>query len=137
MKIKAGVRIYRVGKSYEYMLMYKLKKCGYFVMRGPGSGRGHRGLYAPDVVAVKKGRVLFIEVKYLEDGRPVYLEKEKFNKLKYIVNLAGAIPLICVFYKDIGDFRCLESNNYDRTTNEYYVYNRRSFIERGKKVEDL
>jgi len=137
----AGSTGYRVGWTYEYMLVRQLARAGYFVVRAPASGRGHRRFYVPDVIAIKRVgdsvKVLFIEVKYLGDGRSVYVEVDRFNKLNYVASKAGATPFICVFYKDIGEFRCLNAGGYTRRTGSYYVYGREDFEARGKRVGEL
>ncbi len=132
-----GRREYYKGKRYEIKLMQKLKKLGYFVMRSPGSGRGSRRIWYPDIVAIRLGRPVFIEVKERGNNRDIHLPKIKYRQYKYIQHLAGADFYLCVFYKAIGEFRCLELDRYDYETDRYYVYKFRSFVEKGHRVEEV
>lgn len=132
-----GRREYYKGKRYEIKLMQKLKKLGYFVMRSPGSGRGTRKIWYPDVVAIRKERVVFIEVKERGDNRDIHLPKQQYRQYRYIQDLAGAEFYLCVFYQSIREFRCLGIDRFDYETYRYYVYKFRSFVEKGHRVEEV
>ena len=79
---------YKKGRQFEYYVMDKKRKQGFFVMRSPGS----KGF--ADIIAIKKGRIEFIQVK--TGGSMQKLEREGLIELAESV---GAIPL---FIQKIG-----------------------------------
>jgi Holliday junction resolvase len=122
---------YAVGKAYEYKLMRILMEKGYYVVRGPASGRRATRIFYPDVLAVKKGSVLLVEVKHRGDARAVTISKRKYNMLKWASEVTGGRALVCVHYTTLGGFRCLDVDGYDRETPGGYVYYYVSFEQRG------
>ncbi len=73
---------YKLGRAFEYRVKAKFEKIGYFVLRSP------RSKGPADLVAIKKGRILFIQCKR---GHPVW-GKEK-NILIKLAESVGAEPL--------------------------------------------
>lgn len=74
---------YRLGRAVEYRVRDDLRKRGWFVMRSPASK-------SPiDLVAVRTGDVLFIQVK-----RSMALPPKEWNELLEVAEPAGAIPLL-------------------------------------------
>ena len=125
------------GRYFEHLLFWRFAKSGWYVIRAPGSGAGSSHLFYPDFICIKKGKILVVELKARLDNRDLYIEKERYNKLLWIAGKTGGKALVCIYYKGLRDFRCLELENYDYTTNRYYVYKRSSFYKRGKKVEEV
>jgi Holliday junction resolvase len=74
---------YRLGRSFEYRVRDFYKKQGYFVIRSPQS-RGPM-----DLVAIKKGVVLFIQCKI--NG---YMQSKEKNALIVLATSCGAKPLL-------------------------------------------
>ncbi len=83
------------GASYERKLAQELWDRGFAVVRAGSSGGGLRKRYAPDIVALKKGVVLAIEVKKTS-SLPLYVRSEQIEKLLEFAERAGALPLIAV-----------------------------------------
>lgn len=75
---------YRRGLYREERTAERLEADGYFVMRAPGS-RGQ-----PDLVAIKPGQVLAIQVK----AGTARLDGGWWNALYDVALKAGAIPLV-------------------------------------------
>jgi len=132
-----AIRPYDKGRSYEYRLMLKLRRLGYFVIRAPASGGGYRKVSLPDLLAIKGGKVLGIEVKMRSDDRDIYIEKTKVERLLRIEQKYGIKMYLCVWYKLIKEFRCIELSQYSSTSNTYAIYRREDIISTGKKVEEL
>jgi Holliday junction resolvase len=81
-------KLYKKGRSFEYYIMNKKKKEGYFCMRSAGS-------HSPiDIVAIKNGRIELIQAKA---GCSLH-KKERVSLLK-LANSINAIPL---FIQKIG-----------------------------------
>lgn len=88
------------GSRRERELLEKLTKKGFVVHRVAGSGHGESAIC--DLVAVKNGKVHFVECK---SRKKVYYPKgdaEQLNKLIEIANSCRATPLLAVKlnYKD-------------------------------------
>jgi Holliday junction resolvase len=79
-----AVTAYGKGLYREQQTMMRLEAEGYLVMRAPGS-HGQ-----PDVVAVKPGQVLAIQVK----SGVARLDHGWFNELYSTALRAGAIPIV-------------------------------------------
>lgn len=69
---------------------------GYAVVRGPSSGAGVRKRYQPDLVAVKGGKVLVVEVKLYRGEGPLYIPRHQVEGLREFAERAGAIVYIAV-----------------------------------------
>ncbi|MDD5068816.1 MAG: hypothetical protein PHN89_04440 [Candidatus Pacebacteria bacterium] len=75
--------LYRIGRAFEYRIRDILRGKGYFVMRSPRSG-------SPiDLVAIIKGKVLFIQCK-----RYGVLGVKEWNELFELAKSVDAIPLL-------------------------------------------
>lgn len=133
----AGVRPYLVGKKYELELVRRIKRSRIFVMRSPGSGRRSRSTWLPDIVAISRSRVLFIESKYFSKKRHVSIPMASVKKRLYIRDLAGAVFYICVFFEEVGDFRCIDIEDVSWLTTRYAVYSHKDLSEKGLTVEQM
>lgn len=75
--------LYRLGRAFEYRVRDELQGLGYFVMRAAGSR-------SPiDLIAVRKGAVLFVQCKM--DG---YLRRGEWNDLFELAESVGVVPLL-------------------------------------------
>lgn len=88
------------GSRRERELLEKLTKEGFVVHRVAGSGHGESAIC--DLVAVKNGKVRFVECK---SRKKVYYPKgdaEQLNKLIEVANSCRATPMLAVKlnYKD-------------------------------------
>ena len=89
----------RSGARYENDLAARLWEKGFAVVRGPSSGAGAVKRFQPDLVAMKRGRILVIEVKVRSRREPVYIERERVDALREFARRAGGIPLLAVKVK--------------------------------------
>lgn len=79
---------YSDGRRVEYAVTHRLREDGYFISRGSGS-KGDLG----DVVAVKDGEVLFVNVKRTTPPGPA----ERKALLKVAACLPGVgVPLVAL-----------------------------------------
>lgn len=74
---------YQIGRSFEYRCRDYFKKLKYFTLRSPRSGG------VVDVVAIKKGCVLFLQCK-----KAGYIGVGEWNKLYELAISVGAIPVM-------------------------------------------
>ncbi|MHA1302329.1 MAG: hypothetical protein ACTSPI_01320 [Candidatus Heimdallarchaeaceae archaeon] len=79
---------YKKGRQFEYLVMDRKRKQGFFCMRSAGS----KGF--ADVIAIKKGRIEFIQVKM-----GCSMQKLEREGLIRLAESVGAIPL---FIQKIG-----------------------------------
>jgi Holliday junction resolvase len=79
---------YERGRAFEYRVKQFLEKQGYFVVRNAGS-------HFPDLIAIKHGKVLAVEVKRYKPPQSVLQEVEEKAQelLRY-----GVTP--CLAYLD-------------------------------------
>ena len=82
------------GARAENELANILWEEGFAVIRGPSSGGGSRKRFQPDLVAIKDGNVVAIEVKARSDEGPVYLEAEQVVGLAEFARRAGGRAFI-------------------------------------------
>ena len=80
------IRRYIKGAQAERDLSKRLKEFGFAVIRAAGSGGS---ISAPDIVAIKKGRVLAFECKAWKTTPR--LNKEQYENLKNWCQKAGAM----------------------------------------------
>ena len=86
----------RRGFEAERELVRKLWSKGFAVIRAPASGARTRLAAYPDIVAIFRGRIYAIEVKYRRDESPIYIDKVQLEKLLEFSRRASATPLIAV-----------------------------------------
>jgi Holliday junction resolvase len=136
-----GKREYAVGRAYEFVLMKILRERGFYVVRTPASGRGTSSQKLPDLTAIRRrdggSEVLLIEVKHFSRPRDVYLEKQRFQQLMKLAEELGARALLCVHFSPSTSIKCLDLKDYDWETPGYYVFDKRSFEERGVDAASL
>ena len=67
---------------------------GFAVVRGPSSGAGVTKRYAPDLVAIKDGKILVIEVKSKVKDSPLYINSSQILGLEEFAKRSSGIPII-------------------------------------------
>jgi Holliday junction resolvase len=82
------------GSRAENELADTLWERGFAVVRGPSSGGGSRRRFQPDLVAIKDGRVVVIEVKSRSDEGPLYISAEQVMGLSEFAKRSGGIALL-------------------------------------------
>jgi len=130
-------KFYEKGREYEYNLMRKLKEMGYFVIRAPASGRAVKRFFYPDVIAIRKGRILLFEVKYRSKSKAIQIHKYVYKKMKEVEEKTGGKYYIAYYMKPLRAFRFLHIDDYDTEGEKYIRYRATSFKERGLRIIDF
>ncbi len=86
------MKTYRKGYVAENQLVHILHERGWAVMRAPRSGK--ISIPSPDIVAIKHGRVLVIEVK--SRGVGFQIRKEQLYEMKEWVSRSGGEGYIAI-----------------------------------------
>jgi Holliday junction resolvase len=110
-------RLYRRGYRYELELSAKLYALGYSTLRAPASGKGGK----PDVVAVRKGRVVAFEVKVRSKPRDIYIPKVEVERLKTWAERAGAEAYIAVRILDPPEWKLIPLDRLQETQGYYRI----------------
>jgi Holliday junction resolvase len=110
-------RLYRRGYRYELELSAKLYALGYSTLRAPASGKGGR----PDVIAIRKGRVLAFEVKVRSKPCDIYIPRVEVERLKVWADRAGAEAYIAVRILDPPEWRLVPLNRLQETQGYYRI----------------
>jgi len=91
---------YKKGVKAELELAYKLWKRGYFVMRGPGSGKRLKRIFYPDLLAIKNGRILIFEVKLRKHRDTIHFEDWKIRIYRELARRSGGECYVAVKITD-------------------------------------
>ena len=86
----------RSATAYERELARKLYKRGWAVMRAPASGAKVKRYPYPDLIALKNGYAIAVEVKTTKAERPIYIPKRQIEILREWEHRGGAEPWIAV-----------------------------------------
>jgi Holliday junction resolvase len=109
--------MYRRGYRYELELQARLVGLGYSTMRAPASGKGGK----PDVIAVRKGRVVVFEVKVRSKPKDIYISKIEVNRLKAWAERAGAEAYIAVRLLDPPEWKLIPLDRLQETPGYYRI----------------
>lgn len=109
----------RGATAYERELARKLYKRGWVVMRAPASGAKVRRYPYPDLVALKRGYSIAVEVKTTSEERPIYIPKRQIAILKEWNLKGGADPWIAVKVLDGRGWRFYSLNTLMETAKNF------------------
>jgi Holliday junction resolvase len=109
--------MYRRGYRYELELQGRLAGLGYATLRAPASGKGGK----PDVVAVRKGRVVVFEVKVRSRPQDIYIPKVEVERLKAWAERAGAEAYIAVRLLDPPEWKLIPLDRLQETQGYYRI----------------
>jgi Holliday junction resolvase len=110
-------QMYRRGYRYELELQAKLYALGYSTLRAPASGKGGK----PDVVAVRRGRVLAFEVKVRSRPCDIYINKIEVERLRTWAERAGAEAYIAVRLLNPPEWRLVPLDRLQETQGYYRI----------------
>ncbi len=103
-----------LGSRLENTLANMLWSMGFAVVRGPSSGAGARRRFQPDIVAVREGVVLVIEVKRGREGERLYVPSRQVEGLREFARRSGGLALVIVHVPRRG-WRVFELEDLPRT----------------------
>lgn len=86
------------GAVRERELANWLWELGFAVVRAPASGGGVRRRFAPDIVAIRGGRVLVLEVKYRARPTTIPMDCDRVARLVEFARRAGGEAHVAVKY---------------------------------------
>lgn len=84
------------GYRAERDLVILLWKRGFAVMRAPASGSKIKRAMYPDIVAIKKGKIVVFEVKSRSKEETIYIGSEQIRKLLEFTTRGGGRAYIAV-----------------------------------------
>lgn len=123
----------RRGIDHERELANWLWSMGFAVIRAPASGGGVRRRFAPDLVAMFRGRVIILEVKYRGRPKPISIDCDRVSKLLEFANRAGGEAYVAIKYAR-EPWRVLQVKSCgDNSTVTYSVEE----VEGAVRLEDL
>ncbi len=92
----------RKGFGRERMLARKLWEKGFAVLRAPASGAKARRLKYPDMVVLRNGHIIVLEIKTSEKQAPIYIPRQQVEKIREFARRAGGKAYIAVDYIGTG-----------------------------------
>lgn len=110
----------RRGVSIERRIVSKLRNKGFAVIRAPASGSKRKDSI-PDIVAMKSGVILTIEVKSRREGNKIYLRREQIEGIWDFSKKAGAEPFVAVKVGDEREIYFVKLSSLNQTPGGNYV----------------
>ena len=92
------------GFKRELELLHKLWDMGFACIRGPASGSRTKRIFYPDIVAIKNGVILILEVKTTR-YKNVYIRKDKLARLVSFLRKASGnkkVAYVFIAVKRVG-----------------------------------
>ncbi|AGE71471.1 endonuclease [Sulfolobus acidocaldarius] len=105
------------GSTLERYLVSRLRDKGFAVIRAPASGSNRKD-HVPDVIAMKSGVIILIEMKSRKNGNKIYIQKEQAEGIKEFAKKSGGeLFLGAKIAKDLkflrfDELRRTEAGNY-------------------------
>ena len=122
------------GFQAERDLVKLLWKLGFAVIRAPASGSKVKRAIYPDVVAIRKGKVLVFEVKRRSELSTIYVPKEQVEKLKVFSERAGGEAFIAI--KIPGrDWIFIELKDMEELDNKFRI--NKEVLSKGLTIYDI
>ena len=106
------------GVSLERYIVSRLRDKGFAVIRAPASGSKRKD-HVPDIVALKSGIILLIEMKSRKSGNRIYIEKEQAEGIKEFARKSGGELFIGA--KIDKELRFIKFDNLKRTESGNYI----------------
>ncbi len=123
----------RRGTSVEHYILSSLRDRGFAVVRAPASGSKRKDPI-PDIIAMKNGVILLIEVKSRREKNKVYVTKSQAEGIISFSKKSGGELFLAVKFPKFLKF--LPFNNLRITESGNYVADE-EVIEKGFSLEDL
>ena len=121
------------GSALERYIVSKLRDKGFAVIRAPASGSKRKD-HVPDIVALKAGVILLIEVKSRKSGNKIYIEREQAEGIKEFAKKSGGELFIAA--KINRTLRFVRFEELRKTEGGNYAVDFET-IEKGMDIDDL
>jgi len=121
------------GSAVERYIVSKLRDKGFAVLRAPASGSKRKD-NVPDIIALKSGVILLIEVKSRRSNNKVYISKEQVEGIKEFTRKAGGELFIAIKINKLLKF--VRAQDLRETEGGNYVVDTKA-IEKGIDMDDL
>ncbi|BBG23996.1 Holliday junction resolvase Hjc [Sulfuracidifex tepidarius] len=124
----------RKGTSVELFLFKKLRDKGFAVTRAPASGSKRKDPI-PDIIAMKKGIIVLIELKSRSKEGKIYVSKEQAEGAKEFADKSGGYLFLGI--KTPSTFKFLDFSKLRSTKGGNYVADEPTVDKEGLSFEDL
>ncbi len=124
----------RRGTSFELSVFKKLRDRGFAVTRAPASGSKRKDPI-PDIIAMKKGIILLIELKSRSKDGKIYISKEQAEGAMVFAEKSGGYLFLGV--KTPSSFKFLHFSRLRSTKGGNYVADELVVSKEGLSLEDL
>ena len=121
------------GSALERYIVSKLRDKGFAVVRAPASGSKRKD-HIPDIIALKSGIILLIEVKSRKSGNRIYIGKEQVEGIREFARKSGGELFVATKIKNI--LRFVKFNELKKTEKGNYVVDLET-IKKGMEISDL
>ncbi|WP_338600604.1 Holliday junction resolvase Hjc [Sulfolobus tengchongensis] len=108
----------RKGTSVEREVVSKLREKGFAVLRAPASGSKRKDS-VPDIVALKNGVIILIEMKSRKDGNKIYVKREQAEGIIEFAKKSGGLLFLGI--KKPGILKFVPFEKLRRTETGNYV----------------
>ncbi len=105
-------------------------------MRAPASGSKIKKAKYPDVVAIKSGKVLVLEVKCRSKVESIYIKEDQINKLREFANRSGGYAFIAIRIPK-GVWKLVSIDSIEKVSNNTYRLSRELIINSKELSEVL
>jgi len=121
------------GSAVERYIVSKLREKGFAAIRAPASGSKRKD-HVPDIVALKSGVILLIEVKSRQGGNKVYIGREQIEGINDFAKRAGGEFFIAVKINKLLKF--IKATELRKTEGGNYIIDM-EMIKKGMNMNDL
>ena len=121
------------GSAVERYIVSRLRDKGFAVIRAPASG-SRRKDHVPDIIALKSGVIILIEVKSRKNGKKIYIEGEQAIGINEFARKSGGELFLAA--KINRTLRFVKFEELRKTEGGNYVIDLES-IEKGMDIDDL
>jgi len=121
------------GSVVERYIVSKLRDKGFAVLRAPASGSKRKD-HVPDIIALKSGIIILIEVKSRKNGKKIYIEREQAEGISDFAKKSGGELFLAA--KIDRTLRFVKFEEIRKTEGGNYAIDLET-VEKGMDIEDL
>ena len=116
--------------------MKKLIRRGNLCVHCPRSGQEAYHCPRPDIICVKNGRAIAIDVKVRTKPVDLYIKRRDIQRYELIRNVYGLPVYVCVSIEG-SDWMCIDPFKPDKVTKTLYIYRRETIFSRHIPIDFL